>query len=234
MKCLKFELSGKYAFFKNPEYNLNGYEFSFEHIHKPAILGIIGAILGINGKLNIKKNNTLEYYEILKNILISIEPSKNIFDHFQYDFINSTGYANKGQSQLLKRMCLSNPSWTIYVLVSTLDKNIYHSLCELFTKRQSKYPIYLGDCSFKAKISKFSEITLTNIKKNETEILFSSLFRKNITTSLLDKFNLYMPVSLKNLSFNYNYEWLCISNEKVNIQNNNNIFKYKNKIIYFL
>ena len=45
MKALKFTLSGKTAFFKRPEVNTY-YYFTFGNIHKVALLGIFGAILG--------------------------------------------------------------------------------------------------------------------------------------------------------------------------------------------
>lgn len=45
MKALKFTLKGKTAFFKNPEVNTY-YYFTYGNIHKPALLGLFGAILG--------------------------------------------------------------------------------------------------------------------------------------------------------------------------------------------
>ena len=48
MKVLGFTLSGKTAFFKNPEVNSYVY-FTYGNIHKIALLGIFGAILGYGG-----------------------------------------------------------------------------------------------------------------------------------------------------------------------------------------
>ena len=45
MKALKFILSGKTAFFKVPMVNSVCY-FTYGNIHKPALLGMFGAILG--------------------------------------------------------------------------------------------------------------------------------------------------------------------------------------------
>ena len=48
MEILKFKLSGKNAFFKKPEVNTYCY-FTYGNIHRVALLGILGAILGYKG-----------------------------------------------------------------------------------------------------------------------------------------------------------------------------------------
>ena len=48
MKVLCFTLSGRTAFFKKPEVNSYVY-FTYGNIHKIALLGIFGAILGYGG-----------------------------------------------------------------------------------------------------------------------------------------------------------------------------------------
>lgn len=71
MQALKFTLSGKTAFFKRPEVNTY-YYYTFGNIHKVALLGMFGAILGYHGY-----NNTIElpeFYQKLKDIKISILP----------------------------------------------------------------------------------------------------------------------------------------------------------------
>ena len=48
MEILKLKLSGKSAFFKKPEVNTYCY-FTYGNIHRVALLGILGAILGYKG-----------------------------------------------------------------------------------------------------------------------------------------------------------------------------------------
>ena len=48
MQALKFRLKGKHAFFKIPAVN-SYYYFTYAQIHKVALLGIFGAILGYDG-----------------------------------------------------------------------------------------------------------------------------------------------------------------------------------------
>ncbi len=48
MKAISFELGGKTAFFKKPDVNVYAY-FTYNNIHKPVLLGLLGAILGLKG-----------------------------------------------------------------------------------------------------------------------------------------------------------------------------------------
>ncbi|MGL4991680.1 MAG: CRISPR-associated protein Cas5, partial [Sarcina sp.] len=48
MEVLKFRLFGETAFFKKPDVNSNVY-FTYGSIHKVALLGMFGAIIGYSG-----------------------------------------------------------------------------------------------------------------------------------------------------------------------------------------
>ena len=53
MEILRFNLSGKNAFFKKREVNTFCY-FTYGNIHKVALLGMFGAILGYGGYTQMK------------------------------------------------------------------------------------------------------------------------------------------------------------------------------------
>ena len=88
MEILKFTLSGKNACFRKPERNAYGY-FTYGNIHKIALLGLFGAILGYGGYSQnrdfMKKGRKSlglvqsypEFYERLKEVKVSILPSEN-------------------------------------------------------------------------------------------------------------------------------------------------------------
>ena len=52
MKVLRFTLSGKQAFFKKPEVN-KYYYFTYGHIHRVALLGLLGTVMGYSGYAHI-------------------------------------------------------------------------------------------------------------------------------------------------------------------------------------
>ena len=49
MEAVRFTLSGRTAFFKKPEVNAY-YYFTYSQIHKIALMGMFGAILGYDGR----------------------------------------------------------------------------------------------------------------------------------------------------------------------------------------
>ena len=81
MKAIRFTLKGKTAFYKMPEVN-SYYYFSYGNIHKPALLGMLGAIVGYAGYQQshfqeeyYKFNDGFpEYYHRLKDLQVSIVP----------------------------------------------------------------------------------------------------------------------------------------------------------------
>ena len=79
MDILKFTLGGKTAFFKKPEVNTY-YYFTFGNIHKVALLGIFGAILGHRGyaATDYETETYPEFYDKLKDIEFSIVPINEV------------------------------------------------------------------------------------------------------------------------------------------------------------
>lgn len=155
MEILRFSLSGKTAFFKKPEVNTYFY-FTYGNIHKVALLGIFGAILGYGGYSQMKgfeygkkqaalTESVPEFYERLQHLQISILPKKEkgyISKKVQI-FNNSVGYASKeqGGNLVVKEQWLENPEWEICLLINSEEaKKIREAIC----KRTSVYYPYLG------------------------------------------------------------------------------------------
>lgn len=99
MKVLKFNLSGKFAFFKNEV--MNDMYDTYPHIHKPALLGLFGAMLGYNGYAQTQKVfgkkeiDFPEYYEKLKDLKVAIVPKKQSFTKVLETFTNTTAMFNR-------------------------------------------------------------------------------------------------------------------------------------------
>ncbi len=184
MEMLRFGLQGKTAFFKKPEVNAYCY-FTYSHIHKVVLLGILGAILGLDGYAQMKhrqKNKPLEegfpeFYEKLKELQISIIPNnKNGYIAKKIQtFTNSVGYASQEQSGnlIIKEQWLDNPSWDICILLNNqyandLADRIIHAKCE--------YIPYLGKNDHIADISKAKvfELYVNTEKQLRLNCLFPS------------------------------------------------------------
>lgn len=156
MEILRFTLSGKNACFRKPEMNSYCY-FTYGNIHKVALLGMFGALLGYGGYTRMqgfakKKRKEMltqsfpEFYERLKDLKISILPSKEgkgqISKKIQ-TFNNSVGYASRelGGNLIVKEQWLENPSWEICVLIDSEEaEKVKDAVCN---HRCVYYP-YLG------------------------------------------------------------------------------------------
>lgn len=161
MEVIKFTLKGKTAFFKKPDVNTYLY-FTYGTIHKVALLGIFGAILGYRGYnqmsfLNdykkefgkiLKANEQVEdsypeFYSKLKDLKVSIVRNYlNLSKKVQL-FNNSVGYASKelGGNLIVKEQWLENPSWDIYVAI---DSEEAKALAKIIMERSFVYIPYLG------------------------------------------------------------------------------------------
>jgi len=205
MKVLKFTLSGKTAFFKKPEVNTYFY-FTYGNIHKVAILGIFGAILGYDGYNQMVKDDVYpEFYEKLKEVKISIVPgTKNGYIPKKIQrFNNSVGYASKeqGGNLIVKEQWLENPTWDIYVLIN--DKETEH-LEKAIVNQQCVYIPYLGKNDHPADIK--NAIIIENVdSKKHASFIHSFVPKEWIVLDLEDeeeeidhpfKYEEYLPVSL--------------------------------------
>ncbi|MEZ4968877.1 MAG: type I-B CRISPR-associated protein Cas5b [Flavobacteriaceae bacterium] len=182
MKLISFDLKADFAFFRKPETN-NTINVSYNVIHKPAILGIMGAILGLEGYK--EKGKLPEYYEKLKNIKVGVEPmdhDKGNFAKTNIKYSNTVGYANKGTNFLTEELTLINPFYRIYALLdenSELHLDLYNSL----QKGESVYIPYLGKNEFTAwwESSSFKEYTFTKREiGNGDSVKIATVFQKDI------------------------------------------------------
>lgn len=162
MEVMKFTLKGETAFFKKPDVNTYLY-FTYGTIHKVALLGMFGAILGYSGynqmsflkdykkelgKVLDKENKHTdssypEFYSRLKDLKIAIlRNSVNISKKVQ-TFNNSVGYASKeaGGNLIIKEQWLEKPSWDIYFVV---DSEESRTLTKALKENRFIYLPYLG------------------------------------------------------------------------------------------
>lgn len=157
MEVLRFILSGKTAIFKKPDVNSYIY-FTYGNVHKVALLGMFGAILGyggyaqMSGPVKSLKQGKLsesypEFYKCLKDLNISILPAleyeKRMIPKKIQSYNNSTGYASneQGGNLIVKEQWLENPKWEICVL---LDCEEAIKIKDALLARKCVYPPYLG------------------------------------------------------------------------------------------
>jgi len=144
-KIISFIIKAEKGFLKKPDIN-DGIYLTYNMLHKPAILGILGAIIGLEGY---KKNGELpDYYNKLKDIPIGMEPidaEKGNFQKTKITYNNTTGFASNeaGGNLIITEQTLIKPSYKIYLLLDLENENelaIYNNI----KNQKAEYLPYLG------------------------------------------------------------------------------------------
>ncbi len=245
-QALRFTLSGKTAIFKKPDVNSYAY-FTYNNIHKIALLGLLGAVVGLKGYPSSKENmeRPLEFYDKLKDLQVSIVPISTFGGHFVkkiHTFNNSVGYASKelGGNLIVREQWLENPKWDIYIWNDGgVDETLYEKLCHYLLEGKCVYIPYLGKNDHAAKIDNCKSVLLTKEYCNtihsifiregielgydcEKEDDFAKLHIEMLPTSLVPKYGFY------------NYQEFLFTNIMIDsIENDKQLFCCDNKTLFF-
>ncbi len=146
-KLVSIDLTSDFGFFRKPDAN-NTINLSYNMVHKPALLGILGAIIGLEGYK--EKGMFPEYYQKLKNLPIGIQPLNHEKGNFQKTVIkysNTIGYANNGSNYLTEEATLIKPCYRIYLLVD-LEILEHRTLYECLKTGEAMFVPYFGKNEF--------------------------------------------------------------------------------------
>lgn len=236
MNAISFKLSGKTACFSKPDVNVYAY-FTYNNIHKPALFGLLGAIIGLGGYTQLHdKNRGLkksslgyddgypEFYEKLKHLKVSITPlaPNGYFSKKIQTFNNSVGYASQeaGGNLIVREQWLENPQWQIMILDD--GSEMYQKIEEFLLNGKSVYIPYLGKNDHPAKIENVASIKLNDAIN---EIKISSLFDEKVLQiskipprgELSFYFKEISPFSLQSQYHFYDeYKHLIFTNHSIN------------------
>jgi len=236
MKAISFKLSARTACFRKPDVNVYAY-FTYNNIHKPALFGLLGAIIGLGGHTQLhnenrgKKQNQLEYnhgypefYEKLQHLKVSITPlaPNGYFSKKIQVFNNSVGYASQemGGNLIVREQWLENPEWQIMILED--ESKEYAKLRDYLLDGKSVFIPYLGKNDHPAKID---EVEILELESYIENIKISSLFdEEDLQISKIAPrgelsfyFKEYSPFDLQEKYHFYNkYKPLIFTNHKIN------------------
>ena len=150
-KLISFDLKAEMGFFKKPDIN-DGIYLTYNMLHKPALLGILGAIVGLQGY---HKNGEFSvYYQKLKHLKIGIVPLESDNGNYTKDIVaynNGTGFASSeaGGNLIIREQILIKPSYRCYLLLN-LDDETEKALYERITKHEAEFLPYMGKNDFSA------------------------------------------------------------------------------------
>ena len=187
IKVFSFVISADFGFFKKPDINKSYLTYNF--IPKTVVLGILGAILGLNG-YNLQKKKKEEYpefYTKLKRLLIGIKPLGNFpYKKIINKYNNSTGHASKeeGGNLIISEQLLINPSYKIYVgLPNSSEESLkrnFESLAKKINEKTTTYILFMGKNDFPMSLFDFTEeVDLTEPKELVGNIEIETAFLIN-------------------------------------------------------
>lgn len=234
MKAISFKLSGKTACFRKPDVNVYAY-FTYNNIHKPALLGLLGAIIGLGGYTKLFDNNRdlkkgalgyddgyPEFYEKLQNLKVSITPlaPNGYFSKKIQTFNNSVGYASfeQGGNLVVREQWLENPIWQIMILDDGSSE--YGQIKDYLEKGKSVFIPYLGKNDHFARIDEVKSIDLSEVEGNFIDSLFIKNFEKLNGWARESDDNPYFfqeisPYSLQKDYHFYEYKSLIFTNYEI-------------------
>jgi CRISPR-associated protein Cas5h len=181
MKAFSVDFIGEMALFKKNDANDLVFT-SYNFLHKPAVLGLFGAILGFSGYAKSGHGKNPEYYEKLKDLKIAIQPLFNKpLQKVITGFNNATGHANKGEKkdgatwQIREQVLVGEPIIGFRVFV----KEDYRTdeLKQKLKNYETSYPLYFGKNEFFAHFEEFKEYE--TISEQSDAAIVKSLIRKN-------------------------------------------------------
>lgn len=243
MKALRFTLRGKTAFFKKPDVNTYMY-FTYGNIHKIAVLGIIGAALGLRGYNEQKGDTYPEFYEKLKELKIAIVPQneRGYIPKKVQKFNNSVGYASKeaGGNLIVSEQWLEYPKWDIYIV---LDENLYgDEISDRFKNYNFVYIPYLGKNDHFATIENCCELELSSLKKaDKVDSLFLKRYFEILKPDALSllhgnepmwKYEEKLPIALEKTTNQYVTESMVFTNAEVKPTEKFNLYSCNEKVLF--
>jgi len=261
MRALRFELKGETAFFKKPDVNIYTY-FTYSHIHKIALFGILGSIIGLGGYLqqyndNEKRKKTEqlqifpEFYDVFKNARVSIVPhgDRGYFAKKIQIFNNTVGYASHEAGNVLnvREQWLKKPHWTIYIADDEgLQQLIFDKIAEYILHSKCVYMPYLGKNDHPAAITTPAIVELATAKEprfidslHKIESIRCDDYGRIKYGQQVSFFKEMMPVHLNEANNGYVFQPLVLTNHEIDQhsiseEDFHNLYCDGERVLYFV
>lgn len=154
-KLVSINLKSDFGFLKKPDTNDPIY-LTFNMLHKPSLLGILGAIIGQKGFQ--KHGEMPEYYKTLKSVLVSIAPLEENGKAFHENgnfaktiikYNNTTGLASEeeGGNLMVTEQTLVAPAFKCWIMLE-VENETEEKLYNYLKEGKAEYLPYMGKNEF--------------------------------------------------------------------------------------
>lgn len=186
-KMISINIKSDFGFLKKPDTNDPIY-LTFNMLHKPSLLGILGAIIGEKGFQ--KRGELPEYYKKLKDVKLSIAPLEENGKRFHENgnfsktvikYSNTTGLASEeeGGNLIVTEQALVAPAYKCWILLNMANET--EAKLDWFLKEgKAEYLPYLGKNEFSLYWDNYEEYEYEPLSTTK-EFQINSLFIKEET-----------------------------------------------------
>lgn len=195
-RIISIDLKADFGLLKKPDTNEPIY-FTFNMLHKPALLGILGAILGLGGFSEAKEEESNQpkpkrgakqkimlpvYYLKLNDMKIGIKPliENGNFEKTIIKYNNGVGYANLDGNLIISEQTLIKPAYCCYLFLSN-DNELHTQLYDYLKNSKAEYLPYLGKNDFSLWWNNFQEYNFKPFNIVEKSFRLNSIFIKEQT-----------------------------------------------------
>jgi len=146
LNIVSFRLSGEFASFRDPSVTSNQLVYLIPS--KTAVVGIIGAILGVQREHDFEKSYSSSYLELFRKTQIGIEL---LSEPNKFTFFTNHRSLKEDKTKPYKTEVLVSPSYNVYVRIE--DEQTLGSFFDALRNNAFAYPPYLGHAYCPAKVS---------------------------------------------------------------------------------
>jgi len=180
-KLISIDLFSDFGMLKKPDTNEPVY-LTFNMLHKPALLGILGAIIGLEGFK--EKGKLPDYYLKLQDLKLGIQPLNHENGNFQKTTIaynNTTGMASKeqGGNLIVTEQTLVAPAYRCYFLLD-LDNEIHQKTDNNLSNYHAEYLQYLGKNKFSVWCENYQQYAKVEEFKETESFKINSIYIKDM------------------------------------------------------
>ena len=196
-RLISIDFHADFGCLKKPDTNDPVY-LTYNMLHRPAILGILGAIAGLGGfegppprqrrrRSSAKRARPPvrigQYYDELKDLRVGVRPIEGHhngnFEKTLITYVNGVGYANlDGGTLPVTEQTLIAPSYRCYVLFDR-DTDVYRTLYTHLRDRDAVFLPYLGKNEFSLWWDNWMEYEYEHFEPGQERFCIDSVFLKN-------------------------------------------------------
>jgi len=226
-KLVSINIKSDFGFLKKPDTNDPIY-LTFNMLHKPSLLGILGAIIGEKGFQ--KHGDMPEYYRKLKGLKVSIAPleengkayhENGNFAKTVIKYNNTTGLASEeeGGNLMVTEQALVAPAFKCWILLN-LENETETKLYGYLKENKAEYLPYMGKNEF--------SLWWDNFEEHEFKEFIPDVYLLKKYQSKTESLNLFFNL----IYLQHKEQIICISNDCQLAMKRPNCFNMNMRILH--